>query len=138
MQQCMEYLRSRDLGRVAFQMDRYVDVFPVNYACEGHVVVFRTAPLTRLQRSLRARVTFEVDSWDQLTGFGWSVVLKGETREVSGGIDPLSRDLRRLPVLPMAPGKRERWIAIFPSEITGRRFRARPAKPAEYRPPRTE
>lgn len=128
MHQCMEYLHSRDLGRVAFPMERDVDVFPVNYACEGHVVVFRTAAWTRLHQSARTRVTFEVDSWDPAKGLGWSVVLKGEAREVSSGMDPFSRDLRRRPVLPLAPGKRECWIAIFPSEITGRRFQVLPGE----------
>jgi hypothetical protein len=122
---CLAYLGSRDLGRVAFQIDRDIDVLPVNYATEGRIVVFRTGSLTRLQRSPRVPVTFEVDSWDPLSGIGWSVVLKGVAREVTAGMDSFSRALRRLRVLPRAPGKRERWIAIYPSEISGRRFRVR-------------
>jgi hypothetical protein len=122
--ECVKFLRSRDLGRVAFQIDRDIDVLPVNYATEGRIVVFRTGSLTRLQRSPGGRVTFEVDSWDPATGFGWSVLLKGVAREVTVGTDPFSAALRGLAVEPLAPGRREHWIAIYPAEITGRKFRA--------------
>jgi len=74
-------------------------------------------------RALNTRVAFEVDGWDPQTRVGWSVVLKGIAEEVSSGIDPFSAALRERPVFPLAPGSRERWIAIYPAEISGRRFR---------------
>lgn len=122
-QQSLEHLRAYDLGHVAFQIDRQVELLPVNYACDGQVVVFRTAQGTRLQRAPHFPVTFEADSWDRETGTGWSVVLKGTAREITRCTDLFSKGLRRLNVVPAAPGKRERWIAIFPSEITGRTFK---------------
>ncbi|HET6309664.1 MAG TPA: pyridoxamine 5'-phosphate oxidase family protein [Candidatus Nitrosotalea sp.] len=122
--ECLDYVRSRDLGRVAFQLDKDIDVLPVNYATDGAIVVFRTGSMTRLQQSPRGRVTFEVDSWDPVACVGWSVVLKGVAREVTVGTDPFSRALRARNVMPLAPGKREHWIAIYPSEITGRTFHA--------------
>jgi nitroimidazol reductase NimA-like FMN-containing flavoprotein (pyridoxamine 5'-phosphate oxidase superfamily) len=122
--ECLRYLHSGNLGRLAFQVEREIDVLPVSYATDGSIVVFRTGSLTRLQRSPRVHVTFEVDSWDPVTGVGWSVVLKGVAREVTFGEDPHSTALRQCKVQPLAPGKREHWIAIFPSEITGRRFHA--------------
>jgi nitroimidazol reductase NimA-like FMN-containing flavoprotein (pyridoxamine 5'-phosphate oxidase superfamily) len=124
LQECLTYLHSANLGRLAFQVDREIDVLPVSYATDGAVVVFRTGLLTRLQRSPRVQVTFEVDFWDPVTGVGWSVVLKGVAREVTSGEDPYSNALRQCKVKPLAPGKREHWIAIYPSEITGRRFHA--------------
>lgn len=122
--QCLEYLRSRDLGRVAFKVDEDIDVLPVNYATDGQVVLFRTGRMTRLRQAPRVRVTFEVDSWDPATGVGWSVVLKGVAHEFTEGSDLFSKALRRREVVPRAPGKRDHWIAIYPSEITGRTFRA--------------
>ena len=119
---CLEYLHSSTLGRVAFQVGEDVEIFPVNYACDGHIVIFRTASGTRLERAPLGRVTFEVDSWDVEAGLGWSVVLKGVAREVTSGADPFSTALRARNVQPLAPGKRDRWIAIYPSEISGRRF----------------
>lgn len=124
LRECLEYLHSRDLGRVALQLGGDIDTLPVNYAAEGRIVVFRTGSLTRVQRAPRVRVTFEVDSWDPVTRVGWSVVLKGVAREVTVGTDQFSNALRQGRVLPLAPGKRDHWIAIYPSEITGRGFLA--------------
>jgi uncharacterized protein len=120
---CLEYLHSATLGRVAFMCDGEVDIFPVNYACDGAIVVYRTAQGTRLERAPRDRVTFEADGWDAERHMGWSVVLKGVALDVSSGIDPFSQSLRERKVVPLAPGKRERWIAIYPAQITGRRFK---------------
>lgn len=50
-------------------------------------------------------------------------MLKGVAQEVPTGIDPFSAALRERSVFPLAPGVRKRWIAIYPSEISGRRFR---------------
>ena len=121
-QQCLELLGSRDLGRITFDIAGQPEIFPVNYTCDGAVVVFRTAGGTKLEQALAGRVAFEVDSWDQDAKVGWSVVLKGIAHEVTTGIDPFSVTLRTRKVSPQAPGKRDRWIAIYPSEISGRRF----------------
>ena len=125
--QCLEYLHSASLGRVAFTIDDELDIFPVNYAYDGSIVVYRTARGTRLERGPRDRVAFEVDGWDSNQLKGWSVVLKGVALDVSSGIDPFSKALRERNVVPLAPGKRERWMAIYPATITGRRFHVLPA-----------
>jgi hypothetical protein len=120
---CLEYLHSSTLGRVAFQTGDDIDILPVNYACDGSIVVYRTAAGTRLERAPRDRVAFEVDGWDAKQRMGWSVVLKGVALDVTQGNDPFSKSLRERNVVPLAPGRRERWIAIYPAQITGRRFR---------------
>jgi hypothetical protein len=125
---CLEYLHSANLGRVAFQTGDDIEIFPVNYASDGAIVVYRTAAGTRLERAGRDRVAFEVDGWDAAERIGWSVVLKGVSLDVTRGIDPFSKALRERKVVPLAPGKRERWIAIYPTVITGRRFRSAPAE----------
>jgi hypothetical protein len=128
---CLEYLHSATLGRVAFQLGDDVEIFPVNYACDGHIVVFRTATGTKLEKAPRGRVSFEADSWDVKTGLGWSVVIKGVAHEVTRGSDPFSSALRGRNVQPLAPGNRDRWIAIYPAELTGRRFRRPDADPSK-------
>lgn len=121
--QCTELLASRDLGRIAFSIEDQPEILPINYATDGSIVVFRTASGTRLEEAVKRRVAFEVDSWDPDTGIGWSVVVKGIAQEVTTGIDPFAAALRQRPVYPLAPGEREEWIAVYPSEISGRRFR---------------
>ena len=124
-QQCLELLASHQLGRVAFSLGDQPEIFPVNYAADGAVVVFRTAPGTKLDNATAGRVAFEVDGWDPDLGVGWSVVLKGVAQEVTSGTDPFSSALRSRQVSPAAPGEREHWVAVYPSQISGRRFRGR-------------
>lgn len=121
-QQCRELLATRDLGRIAFTIDEQPEVFPINYATDGSVVVFRTATGTKLEHSVLQRVAFEVDDWNPTSGVGWSVVVKGVAQVITGALDPFAEALRNRPVVPLAPGAREYWIAVYPSEITGRRF----------------
>jgi len=121
-QQCQLLFGTKDIGRIAFSVGGVPEIFPVNYAADRSTVVFRTAEGTRLQRAVMLRVAFEVDDWDPATGIGWSVVVKGVAQGITSGIDPFAIALRGRHVAPLAPGTREYWIAIYPSEITGRRF----------------
>ena len=122
-QQCVELLATRNLGRIAFSIGNQPEIFPINYATDGLVVVFRAARGTRLDQATNDRIAFEVDDWDPESKVGWSVILKGVAQEVTTGKDPFSAALREHVVTPLAPGERELWIAIYPSEVTGRRFR---------------
>lgn len=122
-QQCLELLTSRRLGRIALAMADRIEIFPVNYATDGAIVVFRTAPGTKLEMVPTSKVAFEVDDWDEEKRTGWSVVLNGVAQEVTTGINPFAATLRTRNVWPLAPGQRDHWIAIYPSQITGRRFR---------------
>jgi hypothetical protein len=121
--QCLELLGSRDLGRIAFSLDGETEIFPVNYATDGAIIVFRTAPSTKLAQATLTRVAFEVDDWDAKGQVGWSVVVKGVAQEVTAGTDPFSAALRAHKVEPLAPGHRELWIGVYPSQLSGRRFR---------------
>jgi nitroimidazol reductase NimA-like FMN-containing flavoprotein (pyridoxamine 5'-phosphate oxidase superfamily) len=123
--QCVQLLELHDLGRVALLLGGQPEVFPVNYATDGKIVVFRTARGTKLDKATEGRIAFEVDEWDPISGVGWSVMLKGVAEEVKDGVDPFATALRSRPVAPLAPGERALWLAIYPTEISGRRFRQR-------------
>ena len=122
-EQCRALIQSRNIGRIAFTFEGSPEIFPINYAADGSTIVFRIAGDTRLQAATKHRVAFEVDDWDATTGVGWSVVVKGIAEEITRGIDPFAMALRSRPVIPLAPGVREVWIAVYPAETTGRRFR---------------
>ena len=127
--ECVKLLRSHDLGRIAV-VDRDVRplIFPVNYFFDEGVVVFRTAPGTKLALAPGAYVCFEIDHYDPATEVGWSVLVKGIAHDLTQPRGaPISR-MRFWPVRPVAPGVREYWIGIWANEITGRKFRA--ANPA--------
>ena len=123
--ECFLLLESRDLGRIAFSIEGQPEVFPINYAMEGQIVVFRTAPGTKLDHVPEVRLAFEVDDWDPKLGIGWSVVVKGLAEEVTENLGRTAEHIRKAKVHPVAPGERWHWLAIRPSEVSGRRFQVR-------------
>ena len=126
--ECVKLLRAHDLGRIAV-VDREVRplIFPVNYFFDEGVVVFRTAPGTKLALVPGAHVSFEIDSFDPATGVGWSVLVKGIAHDITQPRGAPTGRMRFWPVRPAAPGVREHWIGIWANEITGRRFRGGPS-----------
>ena len=126
--ECLSLLNSREVGRITFEFKGRIEIFPVNYGVDGAVIVFRTSPGTKLEAVPKTSVAFEVDSWDSASGVGWSVIARGRAEEVTTNIGRVAEHLRWVPVQPAAPGKRWHWLAIKPTEITGRRFHVPPAK----------
>jgi nitroimidazol reductase NimA-like FMN-containing flavoprotein (pyridoxamine 5'-phosphate oxidase superfamily) len=125
--QCLALLQSREIGRIAFEFEGKIEIFPVNYGIEGAIILFRTSPGTKLSAVPKVAIAFEVDTWDPDAGIGWSVVVKGRAEEVTTNSGRVAEHLRWVSVHPAAPGDRWHWIAIKPSEITGRRFHVPPA-----------
>lgn len=123
--ECLFLLCCRDLGRIVFNTRDRLQVFPVNYAMEGRIVVFRTGPGTKLDSVPKSDVAFEVDNWDPELGIGWSVVVRGRAEEVSQHPGRTAEHIRRASVQPVAPGDHGHWLAIMPEEISGRRFHVR-------------
>lgn len=115
-------LKSHDLGRLAIVVDGRPEIFPVNYAFDEGVVVFRTAPGLKLERAPLTYAAFEADSVDRERGVAWSVVVKGTVHEITTAIDRLSERLRQLVVRPAFPGERSEWLAVYSTTVTGRRF----------------
>jgi uncharacterized protein len=121
--ECFELLSQQQLGRVAVVDGQGPVVFPVNFALDRHMVVFRTGEGTKLDAAARgSRVAFEVDGTDATAPTGWSVVVRGEAVEVTGPAE-LAR-LRKLRLRPWAPGAKSRYVRILPAKLTGRRISA--------------
>jgi nitroimidazol reductase NimA-like FMN-containing flavoprotein (pyridoxamine 5'-phosphate oxidase superfamily) len=123
--QCLELLSSHDLGRIALVIDDQPEIFPVNYAIDRSIVVFRVAPGTKPSLTTNRRIAFQVDELDSRVGIAWSVMVKGRVVNVTTSKDPFTAFLRTAGVRSAPPGDHPLWMAIYPSEITGRRFRLR-------------
>ena len=67
---------------------------------------------------------FEIDDYDAAAGTGWSLMVQGLGRDVTEAADDFSWTARGTRVHPAAPGEKLHRIAVDPSVITGRRFRA--------------
>jgi nitroimidazol reductase NimA-like FMN-containing flavoprotein (pyridoxamine 5'-phosphate oxidase superfamily) len=124
--ECKHLLQSGGLGRVAFVIDGRPQIFPVSYAFDEGVVVFRTSPGLKLERGPYSYAAFEVDQIDRGIGVAWSVTVQGTAQDISQTIDPLSERLRLLAVKPGAPGDRREWMGIYADHISGRRFKLQP------------
>lgn len=123
--ECLDLLTSRDLGRIALVVDDQPEIFPVNYAVDRTIVIFRVAPGTKPAMTANHKVAFEVDDLDSEAGVAWSVIVKGVALDVTASSDPYTAFLRTAALRPAAPGDKPLWMALYPSEITGRRFRLR-------------
>jgi uncharacterized protein len=85
-------------------------------------VLFRTSEGSVLSHAAFKQVAFEVDHADEATRTGWSVLVHGHADDIGDAIDATSQRLRRLSLVTWAPGRRDRWFVVRPSQITGRRI----------------
>src|SRR5207248_6454532 len=70
--ECLSILGRHSLGRIAVVVERQPQIFPVNYALKDRIIVFRTAPGTKLSYAPSSNVAFEIDGYDASSGVGWS------------------------------------------------------------------
>jgi uncharacterized protein len=118
---CLSLLRSAEVGRLAVAINNLPEIFPINFVMDGDTVVFRTDEGTKLAAALLGRgVAFEVDWYDVDEGVAWSVVVKGEAEEIEEMYELF--DAADLPLFPWQSGWKHRFVRIYPSETTGRRF----------------
>ncbi len=119
--QCWALLADERVGRLAVSVANRPDIFPVNYRLDGSTVVVKTAPGFKLAAAtLGTAVAFEVDRLDDEARTGWSVVIHGRASEIQRLEELLDAD--DLAVDPWAGGKKNHYIRIEPTEVTGRRI----------------
>jgi nitroimidazol reductase NimA-like FMN-containing flavoprotein (pyridoxamine 5'-phosphate oxidase superfamily) len=121
-EECLSLLEQNTLGRIAVVVSKQPQIFPVNYAMSGGIVVFRTSSGTKLFNAPEAKVAFEIDGYEPSTGVGWSVMVQGVAHDATDSYDDISWAARAASPEPQAPGARPYRIAIKPTRITGRRF----------------
>jgi nitroimidazol reductase NimA-like FMN-containing flavoprotein (pyridoxamine 5'-phosphate oxidase superfamily) len=134
---CWKLLAGHSVGRIAFVLDDEPMVLPVNYAVDGHAIVFRTGQSSILEALADGgAAAFEIDGADPGVETGWSVLARGEAREIDGS-DRLR--VEALPLHPWAPGPKERWLRFVPDVVTGRAISRRREAPdgdlLPYMPP---
>lgn len=129
--ECLALVAGQRIGRVAVAEHNAAPlVVPVNFVLDGETPLFRTDYGGKFRLAVLAErpVSFQVDGVDPGRRAGWSVLLCGQAVEV----DPA--EVERLPVQPWAPGRKDHWVRIVPSQISGRRIRldARPGDDRGY------
>jgi nitroimidazol reductase NimA-like FMN-containing flavoprotein (pyridoxamine 5'-phosphate oxidase superfamily) len=130
---CWMLLDRVPVGRVAFRLRGETVVLPVNHRVNGHSILIRTGEGSLLDGlAAGADAAFEVDETDAFAETGWSVLIKGDAREVS---DPTERaEVERLALHPWATGRKDHWIRIVPRSITGRAISRRRSADGRFLP----
>jgi len=122
--ECLQLLERHHLGRIAFVVDGQPLIFPVNYALSHRIVTIRTAHGTKLAHAPGSNVAFEIDEYESSRHIGWSVLVQGVAIDATTALDDVSWTARGGTPHPLAPGVRIHRLAISPTSITGRRFKA--------------
>src|SRR4051812_15955802 len=82
--ECLDRLASRSIGRLAVATPLGPRIYPVNYVLDGESVVFRTSPYGTLGTFGRGLdVAFEVDHFNEAARHGWSVMVLGRGQLLS-------------------------------------------------------
>jgi uncharacterized protein len=121
--ECLELLRSTEVGRLVTISAEFPDVLPVNFVVDHGTVVFRTFEGSKLDGLTADRnVSFEADGYEPDAGYAWSVVIKGHA-ELLRTTDQ-RYDALELPLFGWQVTPRHHFVRIEPVEISGRRFQA--------------
>lgn len=119
--ECFDLLEQGGIGRVGFTAPEGVIVLPVNFSVTGKAIIFRTAPDTLLALHANARLSFQIDHFDEALHEGWSVLVQGHAHQVTD-----EREVKHLEIAahlePWAPGARDIYVRIAPTQISGRRI----------------
>lgn len=127
--ECWAMLRGVSVGRLALWVTDHPDIFPINYTVDHGTLVFRTGPGTKLAAALgETPVVMEADGVDATSGVAWSVVVKGSAALIDSTEDVL--DSFSLMLFPWQAGRKDTFVRITPTLITGRKFKVAP--PAQW------
>jgi nitroimidazol reductase NimA-like FMN-containing flavoprotein (pyridoxamine 5'-phosphate oxidase superfamily) len=118
-QESVDLLGTQSVGRLGYIARAGVpDIVPVNFVLDGDDILIASGPGPKFQAAERGdTVVFEVDALDLHNHTGWSVVVHGQARHVTGAEARTAVAPR-----PWASGPRNRLIRIRPARITGRRL----------------
>ncbi len=119
--ECLALLEHARLGRVGVSVDALPVILPVFLAMIDDVVVFRTVPGTKLSAASNgAIVALEVDAFDETSGLGWSVLVRGIANELSDAGRAAAARARLAPSwIGDAP---EHFVEVSADLVTGRRL----------------
>jgi uncharacterized protein len=120
--ECVAFLGSSQIGRIAVSIGALPVILPVNYLAIDGAVWFR-APSegTLLRASIGSVVAFEVDGYDDIGSFGWSVLVRGVASEIG---DPRKLEAVKSHFVEAWPldDHADRYIVVPATMLTGQRY----------------
>lgn len=120
-EECLRLLRTATIGRLGITVRALPVVLPINFRLVGDRIVFRTGVGTKLDAATcNAVVAFETDDIDPFAHSGWSVVVTGETREITDPEELAQLCAANIPR--WAPSADGRVVEVSTTMISGRRI----------------
>lgn len=120
VEECWTELRSVSMGRIGITISALPVILPIFFGVDTDSVVFRSTWGTKLAAAtVGSVVAFEADRFDPETDEGWSVVIQGVAREVTGEEVDLLESLLP-PKTVTGPDQVYRHVRVTPATITGR------------------
>src|ERR1700737_253459 len=116
--ECLELLKTEEVGRIAVVVEGRPEIFPVNYVLDGNGIMFRTDSGTKLVGATQGPVAFEVDRLDRETRSGWSVIVHGQATLYTRFDSHAQQRASRLWLDTTKP----HLVRVTPDSITGRRI----------------
>ena len=117
-EECWELLSGLHVGHIAFTAGNLPKLHPVNFWVRDRTIVFRTAWAISLQLKHRAPVVFGVTDAEPTRMVGSSVVIEGRLDEITDRVELDA--LNELGLASWAPGRRDHWMRIVPTAVSGR------------------
>jgi uncharacterized protein len=120
-QECLRLLGTSMIGRISLSSGALPIVVPVNYLLMGEVILLRTPAPAKLSIALDgAVVAFEADDYDVVEHRGWSVMVQGRARVLSG--EDEIRMALALPLLPWGDPDSPFFVTVACQRMSGRRL----------------
>jgi len=117
-EECWDLLGQYDVGRLGVNVPGDGPlVVPVNYILDGHAVVFRSDPGTKIDALRIGPVSFQLDQINPASRTGWSVLLTGIAYEAT------PEEIGDLHIEPWADGEKALFVRLSPRTVTGRRIK---------------
>jgi nitroimidazol reductase NimA-like FMN-containing flavoprotein (pyridoxamine 5'-phosphate oxidase superfamily) len=116
----LDALQRTTVGRIAFVVDGWPVVVPINFVLDGRDVVFRTDPGGKLTACQGGRVCFQADRSDCVYERGWSALAFGIADQVHDRAE-IDR-LQQMELRPWAGGAKAHWVRVRVAQWSGRRL----------------
>jgi nitroimidazol reductase NimA-like FMN-containing flavoprotein (pyridoxamine 5'-phosphate oxidase superfamily) len=117
-EECWDFLRTQEFGRLAFHLADQVHITPINYAVDGETLLFRTAEGSKLLAVvMNPDIAFEADQYDEDSAA--SVIIRGTARQLD---EHEEHRAENVPLRPWVPTLKYNVVEITPTELSGRRF----------------
>lgn len=116
--ECWDFLREQEFGRLAFHLAEEAHIAPVNYAVDGGTLLFRTAEGDKLLGIvMNEDVAFEIDHYDESTAR--SVIVRGKARKLEEDEEHRADNLS---LRPWVGEFKYNVVELVATSVTGRRF----------------